>query len=44
MRIGLGQIIVLSLILFLLFGDLQNLKTKLLSFITKIKETFFNQK
>jgi len=43
MRIGPGQIIVISLILFLLFGDLQNLKKKILSFINKVKETF-NQK
>ena len=43
MKIGLGQIIIISLIFFLLFGDLQNLKKKLLSFITKIKE-IFNQK
>ena len=40
MKIGFGQIIVVSLILVLLFGDLQNLKKKLLSFISKIKETF----
>ena len=43
MRIGFGQIFVVSLILFLLFGDLQNLKKKLLSFINRLKETF-NQK
>lgn len=43
MRIGFGQIILISLIFFLLFGDLQNLKKKLLPFIAKIKE-IFNQK
>ena len=43
MRIGLGQIIVISLILVLLFGDLQNLKKKFLSFINKVKETFYQK-
>ena len=43
MRIGLGQIVVISLILVLLFGDLQNLKKKILSFINKVKETFYQK-
>ena len=35
MRISFGQILVLSFILFLLFGDLQNLKKKLLEYTLK---------
>ena len=43
MRIGFGQIFVVSLILFLLFGDIQNFKKKVVLFINQIKE-IFNQK
>jgi len=38
MRISIGQIIILLLISFLLFGDIQNLKNKLKDLLKKIKE------
>ena len=38
MRISIGQIIILLVISFLLFGDIQNLKQKFGGLIKKIKE------
>nr|YP_010120179.1 Sec-independent protein translocase component tatA/E [Pseudo-nitzschia micropora]QRC76533.1 Sec-independent protein translocase component tatA/E [Pseudo-nitzschia micropora] len=38
MRISIGQIIILLVISFLLFGDIQNLKHKFEGLIKKIKE------
>ena len=38
MRISIGQIIILLLISFLLFGDIQNVKNKLKDLLKKIKE------
>ena len=38
MRIGFGQILVLLFILILLFGDIQQLKKKVFSLLTRAKE------
>jgi len=38
MRIGIGQILVVALIVFLLFGDIQKLKTTLKKVINKFNK------
>jgi hypothetical protein len=43
MRISIGQILILLIISFLLFGDFDNLKKKLTDFSKKIN-TFLNKK
>lgn len=43
MRINIGQILILSVVVFLLFGDVENLKKKLKTFSKKIK-TFLQEK
>lgn len=36
MRISIGQIIILAIILFLLFGDFQNIKRRLITVLKQI--------
>nr|BBC77509.1 Sec-independent protein translocase component tatA [Nitzschia sp. PL3-2] len=43
MRIGFGQIIILIIVLFLLFGDLESAK-KRLTIVTKQINNFFQKK
>jgi Sec-independent protein translocase protein TatA len=43
MRISIGQILILLMISFLLFGDVHSLKTKFKSFSGKVK-IFLNKK
>ena len=43
MRISIGQIIILLIISFLLFGDFDNLKKKLINFLKQVNK-FANDK
>lgn len=43
MRIGIGQIVIVILLLFLLFGDFQNAKKRLITLLKQINN-FFQEK
>nr|BBC77925.1 Sec-independent protein translocase component tatA [Nitzschia palea] len=43
MRISIGQIIVLILLLFLLFGDFQDMKKKLSALLKQVNSFFYHK-
>ena len=43
MRIGLGQILVIIILMLLLFGDIRSLKKQIYSFLEQIKNNFLKK-